>query len=178
MEIKRLFDFPYYQLEKNPREDALVSKVKGEWIKTSTSSYIAQANAFSRGLLKLGIKPQDKIAIVTSNNRTEWNIADIGMQQVGAISVPMYPTLSPEDFTYILNNSEAKFCIVSDADLFQKISEVKDKVPSLVGVYSFNEVSGAPNWKEILDLGQDDSTQHEVESLKALIKPSDITTLI
>ena len=178
MEIKRLFDFPYYQLEKNPREDALVSKVKGEWIKTSTSSYIAQANAFSRGLLKLGIKPQDKIAIVTSNNRTEWNIADIGMQQVGAISVPMYPTLSPEDFTYILNNSEAKFCIVSDEDLFNKISDVKDNVPSLVGVYSFNEVSGAPNWKEILDLGQDDSTQHEVESIKALIKPSDITTLI
>lgn len=178
MEIKRLFDFPYYQLEKNPREDALVSKVNGEWIKTSTSSYVAQANAFSRGLLKLGIKPQDKIAIVTSNNRTEWNIADIGLQQVGAISVPMYPTLSPEDFVYILNNSEAKFCIVADADLFQKISAVKDQVPTLFGIYSFNQVSGAPNWQEILDLGKDDSTQHEVESLKSLIKPSDITTLI
>lgn len=178
MEIKRLFDFPYYQLEKAPREDALVTKVNGEWIKTSTASYIGQANAFSRGLLKLGIKPQDKIAIVSSNNRTEWNIADIGMQQVGAISVPMYPTLSPEDFEFILNNSECKFCIVSDAELFKKISDVKDKVSSLVAIYTFDQVEGAANWKEILDLGSDESTQHEVESLKNLIKPSDIVTLI
>ena len=178
MEIKRLFDFPYYQLEKTPREDALVTKVKGEWIKTSTSSYIAQANAFSRGLIKLGIKPQDKIAIVTSNNRTEWNIADIGIQQVGGISVPMYPTLSPDDFDYILNNSESKFCIVSDKELYDKIIAVKDRVPSLVSIYSFEEIEGVANWKEILDLGADDSTQHEVESLKNLIKPSDIVTLI
>lgn len=178
MEIKRLFDFPYYQLEKAPREDALVTKVNGEWIKTSTASYVAQANAFSRGLLKLGIKPQDKIAIVTSNNRTEWNIADIGMQQVGAISVPMYPTLSQDDFEYILNNSEAKFCFVSDAELFNKISQVKDKVASLVAIYTFEQVGGAPNWQEILDLGADDSTQHEVESLKNLIKPSEVVTLI
>ena len=178
MEIKRLFDFPYYQLEKAPREDALVTKVKGEWVKTSTSSYIGQANAFSRGLIKLGIKPQDKIAIVTSNNRTEWNIADIGMQQVGAVSVPMYPTLSPDDFEYILNNSESKFCIVSDADLYKRISDVKDKVASLVSIYTFDQVEGAANWKEILDLGADDSTQHEVESLKNLIKPTEIVTLI
>ncbi|MBS7333914.1 MAG: long-chain fatty acid--CoA ligase [Weeksellaceae bacterium] len=178
MEIKRLFDFPYYQLEKAPREDALVTKVNGEWVKTSTASYIAQANAFSRGLFKLGIKPQDKIAIVTSNNRTEWNIVDIGVQQVGAISVPMYPTLSPEDFEYILNNSESKFCIVSDQDLFNRLSSVKDKVQSLVAIYTFDQVEGAANWKEILDLGQDDSTQHEVDSVKNLIKPSDVVTLI
>jgi len=178
MEIKRLFDFPYYQLEKNPREDALVTKVNGEWTKTSTSSYVLQANAFSRGLLKLGIKPQDKIALITTNNRTEWNIADIGIQQVGAISVPMYPTLSPADCVYILNNSEAKICIVSDAELFAKINQVKDQVESLIGIYTFDQVAGAANWKEISDLGQDDSTQHEVESLKNLIKPSDIVTLI
>lgn len=178
MEIKRLFDFPYYQLEKNPREDALVSKVKGEWVKTSTSSYVSQANAFSRGLLKLGIKPQDKIAIVTTTNRTEWNIADIGIQQIGAISVPLYPTLSPEDFIYVLTNSEAKFCIVSDQELFQKINSIKNKVEGLVGIYCFEEIQGAPSWREILDLGQDDSTQHEVDSIKNIIKPSDIVTLI
>ena len=110
MEIKRLFDFPYYQLEKNARADALVTKVNGSWVKTSTEDYINKANALSRGLLKLGIKPKDKLAIVTANNRTEWNIADIGIQQVGAISVPMYPTLSDDDFVYILNDSESKFC--------------------------------------------------------------------
>ncbi len=178
MEIKRLFDFPYYQLEKNARADALVTKINGTWEKTSTQDYVNKANAFSRGLLKLGIKPQDKIAIVTSNNRTEWNIADIGIQQVGAISVPMYPTLSEDDFVYILNDSEAKFCFVSNQDLFQKINRVKNQVPTLVGIYSFDEVDGAPNWTEILDFGQDNSTQYEVESIKDLIKPSDIVTLI
>ena len=178
MEIKRLFDFPYYQLEKNARADALVTKINGEWVKTSTEDYIDQANAFSRGLLKIGVKPQDKIAIVTSNNRTEWNIADIGMQQVGAVSVPMYPTLSPDDFEYILNNSEAKFCIVSDKELYHKILNVKDKVPSLVSIYCFEEVEGAANWQEIIDLGLDSETQYEVEELKGLIKSSDIVTLI
>ena len=108
MEIKRLFDFPYYQLEKNARADALVTKVNGSWVKTSTEDYINKANALSRGLLKLGIKPKDKLAIVTANNRTEWNIADIGIQQVGAVSVPMYPTLSDDDFvTYVI---KCDFC--------------------------------------------------------------------
>ena len=178
MEITRLFDFPYYQLEKMPREDALVTKVNGQWVKTSTASYINQANAFSRGLLKLGVKPNDKIAIVTANNRTEWNIADIGMQQVGAISVPMYPTLSAADFEYILNDSESKYCIVSDEQLFKAVSEVKDKVPSLQTIYTFEQVNGAQNWQEILDLGQDESIQTEVENIKSTIKTNDYATLI
>lgn len=178
MEIKRLFDFPYYQLEKNARADALVTKVNGSWVKTSTQDYVNKANALSRGLLKLGVKPQDKLAIVTANNRTEWNIADIGIQQVGAVSVPMYPTLSDDDFVYILNDSESKFCFVSNTDLYQKINRIKDRVPTLVGIYSFDEIEGAPNWNEILDLGADNATQYEVDSLKELIKSSDIVTLI
>ena len=178
MEIKRLFDFPYYQLEKNARADALVTKVNGLWVKTSTQDYVKKANALSRGLLKLGVKPQDKIAIVTANNRTEWNITDIGIQQVGAISVPMYPTLSDDDFVYILNDSESKFCFVSSQDLFEKINRIKNQVPTLVGIFTFDEVEGAPNWKEILDLGEDISTQYEVDALKELINSSDIVTLI
>ncbi|HJD86081.1 MAG TPA: long-chain fatty acid--CoA ligase [Empedobacter falsenii] len=178
MEIKRLFDFPQNQLENNPREDALVSKVNGAWVKTSTQEYLAKANAFSRGLLQLGIKPQDKIAIVTTTNRTEWNICDIGIQQVGAISVPLYPTLSEDDFDYILNNAECKFVIVSDKNLYDTVSAVKEKVSTLVGIYSFDEINGVPNFREILDLGEDNSTQHEVDSIKEIIKPSDVATLI
>ena len=178
MIIKRLFDFPQNQLQTNPREDALVSKVNGTWVKTSTQEYVGMANAFSRGLLKLGIKPQDKIAIVTSSNRTEWNVCDIGIQQVGAISVPLYPTLSEEDFEYILNDAESKFIIVSDKGLYDTIAKVKDKVSTLVGIYSFDEIPGVPNYKEILDLGADNSTQHELDNIKDIIKPSDMVTLI
>ncbi len=104
---KRLFDFPYYQLEKYPQEGALVSKVNGEWIKTSTQEYIDKACALSRGLIKMGVQPNDKIAIISMTNRTEWNICDIGILQTGAQDVPIYPTISEEDYEYVLNHSES-----------------------------------------------------------------------
>ena len=88
-EVKRLFDFPYYQLENYPQEAALVSKVNGTWVKTSTQQYIDQANAISRGLIKLGVKANDKVAIISMTNRTQWNICDIGILQTGAQDVPI-----------------------------------------------------------------------------------------
>ena len=98
-EITRLFDFPYFQLEKfNSISDAFVTKQKGEWIKTSTEEYLAKANSISRALLRLGIHKNDKIAVISSNNRTEWNIMDIGILQVGAQNIPIYPTISEIDY--------------------------------------------------------------------------------
>ena len=97
--ITRLFEFPYYQLEKfNSIPDALVTKQNGEWIKTSTQEYIDNANAISRALLKLGVNKNDKIAAISTNNRTEWNITDIGILQTGAQNVPIYPTISEDDY--------------------------------------------------------------------------------
>ncbi|MPT33762.1 MAG: long-chain fatty acid--CoA ligase, partial [Flavobacterium sp.] len=101
-DVTRLFDFPYYQLEKYNLPDALVTKYNGEWIKTSTQEYLDKANALSRALLRMGIQKNDKIAIISSNNRTEWNITDIGVLQTGAQTVPVYPTISEEDYQYIL----------------------------------------------------------------------------
>ncbi len=178
MNITRLFDFLYNQLESNPINDALVSKVNGEWKKTSTQEYVNKANTFSRGLLKLGIQPKDKIGIVTSTNRTEWNVCDVGIQQVGAISVPLYPTLSSNDYEYILKSSDCKICLVSDKELYEKVKEAKTNVPNLVGIYLFDNESGLPNWSEILDLGKDDSTQSEVEEIKKLVKETDTATII
>ena len=110
--ITRLFDFPYYQQQKYPISDALVTKQDGVWIKTSTDEYLAKANAMSRGLLRLGVQKNDKIAIISSNNRTEWHIMDVAILQIGAQSVPIYPTISENDYEYILNHSEAIFCFV------------------------------------------------------------------
>ena len=107
--ISRLFDFPYYQLEKNNISNCLVTKYDGKWIATSTQEYLDKANAISRALLRLGINKNDKIAIISTNNRTEWNIMDIGILQVGAQNVPIYPTIAAEDYEYILNHSESKF---------------------------------------------------------------------
>ncbi|SNR42794.1 long-chain acyl-CoA synthetase [Maribacter sedimenticola] len=176
--ITRLFDIPYYQLEHFNLEKALVTKKNGKWIATSTQEYINKANAISRGLLRLGVKPNDKIAVISLTNRTEWNILDIGILQIGAQNVPIYPTISEEDYEYVLNHSEAQYCFVSCTEVLTKVNNIKGNVKSLKGVYSFNEIDNCPNWQEVLDQGADTTNQEEVETLKNNVQPSDLATLI
>ncbi|WP_374400755.1 long-chain fatty acid--CoA ligase [Flavobacterium sp.] len=176
--ITRLFDFPYHQLEKYNLKDALVTKYDGQWIKTSTQEYLDKANAISRGLLRLGVNKNDKIAIISSNNRTEWHITDIGVLQTGAQTVPMYPTISAEDYEYILNHSESQYVFVSDDEVYEKLQSIKANVPSLKEVYSYNDITGCKNWKEILELGTDDSNQDVVEDRKNNVATTDLATII
>ncbi|MBC7557269.1 MAG: AMP-binding protein, partial [Chryseobacterium sp.] len=117
MSITRLFDFAQNALDKFPKDDFLVTKKNGEWEKTSTLEFVNQGNKISRGLLKLGIKPGDKIGLISTTNRTEWCIMDLGISQIGVITVPVYPTISVDDYIYIFNNAEIKYCFVSDKDL-------------------------------------------------------------
>lgn len=177
-EITRLFDFPYYQLEKFNLKKSLVTKYNGEWVATSTQEYIDKANAISRALLRLGVKPNDKIALISMANRTEWNIMDIGILQIGAQNVPIYPTISEEDYAYVLNHSEAKYVFVSCTEVFDKVNAVKANTPHLKDVYSFDVLENCKNWSEILKLGTDTSNQNEVEKLKDKVKPDDLATLI
>ena len=176
--ITRLFDFPYYQLEKNNITDCLVTKYNGEWIKTSTQEYIDKANTISRALLRLGIEKNDKIAIISSTNRTEWNIIDIGALQTGAQTVPIYPTISEDDYEYILNHCEASLCFVSDEEVLRKLNIVKSKLPFLKEVFSFNQIEGCNNWKQLLELGEDTSNQDIVETRKNDVKPEELATII
>jgi long-chain acyl-CoA synthetase len=176
--ITRLFDFPYYQLEKYNLKDALVTKYDGQWIKTSTQEYLDKANAISRGLLRLGVNRNDKIAIISSNNRTEWHITDIGVLQTGAQTVPMYPTISAEDYEYILNHSESQYVFVSDIEVYQKLQSIKANVPLLKDVFSYNDIAGCKNWKEILELGADTSNQDVVEDRKNNVATTDLATII
>ena len=176
--VTRLFDFPYYQLEKYPLEKSLVTKSDGKWITTSTQEYIDKANAISRALLRMGVKPNDKIAIISMTNRTEWNIMDIGVLQIGAQTVPIYPTISEEDYEYILNHSEAKYCFVSCEEVLEKVLAISSKIKKLEEVYSFDELDNCKNWKEVLDAGTDASNQEEVDKLKDTVKPEDLATLI
>jgi long-chain acyl-CoA synthetase len=178
MQVTRLFDFPYYQLKNKPLKNALVSKKDGEWIETSTQDYIDQANAISRALIKMGVKANDKIAIISSSNRTEWNILDIGILQVGAQSIPIYPTSSKENYEYILNHSEVTFCFLSDKELFDKAIQIKDNVSTLNEIYSFDAIKGCKNWNEVLELGKDISNQQEVEERKKAVKETDLATII
>ncbi|WP_304157471.1 AMP-dependent synthetase/ligase [Mesonia mobilis] len=177
-EIKRLFDFPYYQLEKFNLNQALVTKYNGEWIGTSTEEYIAKANKISRALLRMGVNPNDKIALISTSNRTEWNIMDIGILQIGAQDVPIYPTISEEEYAYVLNHSESKYCFVSDEEVLAKVNKIKDQVPSLQEVYSFDQIMNTKNWSELLELGEDESNQGEVDRIKDSISEDDLATII
>ena len=177
-DIKRLFDFPYHEHNKYKLEDALVTKYGDNWVKTSTQQYIDKANAFSRGLLRLGVKKGDKIAVISSSNRTEWNITDIGILQTGAQNVPVYPTISEEDTEYILNHSESVYCIVSDQVLHDKVKSLLHACPNVKALYSFDKIDGCKNWEEILELGADTSNQNEVDALKDSISEEDLATLI
>jgi len=177
-QITRLFDFPYHQQQNHKIPDALVTKYDGQWIKTSTDEYIAQANAISRALLRIGVSKDDKIAIISSTNRTEWHIMDIGILQTGAQNVPVYPTISEDDYEYILNHSEAQYCFVSDVEVLRKVNLIRNNVANLKEVYCFDEIPGCKNWKEILELGKDDNNQNEVESRKDAVKPTDLATII
>ena len=177
-QISRLFDFPYHQLAKNNMPNCLVTKYDGKWVETSTQEYIDKANTISRALLRLGVEKNDKIAIISSNNRTEWNIMDIGCLQTGAQTVPIYPTISEEDYEYILNHCEAKYCFVSDTEVLRKVNLIKNNLEHLKDVYSFDEIEGCKNWKELLTLGKDTSNQDVVEDRKNHVKPEELATII
>jgi len=178
MQVTRLFDFPYYQLKNKPLTNALVSKKNGQWIETSTQEYIDKANAISRALLRLGVKPNDKIAIISSSNRTEWNILDIGILQIGAQTIPIYPTSNKENFEYIFNHSAIVYCFLSDEGLFDKAKQIKDNVPSLKEIYSFEDIKECKHWNEVLELGKDPSNQNDVEKRKDAVKETDLATII
>lgn len=176
--ITRLFDFPYHQLKTYNLSDSLVTKYGNDWVKTSTEEYLNKANAISRGLLRLGINPNDKIAVISSTNRTEWHICDIGILQTGAQNVPIYPTISSEDYEYILNHSESIYCFVSDAEVYEKVKAIHKNVPKLKEVFSFNEIEGCKSWKEVLELGDNKDNQEQVEARKDAIVTTDLATII
>jgi long-chain acyl-CoA synthetase len=177
-DVKRLFDFPHYQLEKFNLEKSLVTKYKGEWIATSTQEYVDKANKISRGLIKLGVQPNDKVAIISLTNRTEWNICDIGILQAGAQDVPIYPTISEDDYAYILNHSKSVYCFVSCEFVLEKINKIKEQVPTLKEVYCFDEIEGCEHWSNVLALGEDESIQEEVEKRKNDVNELDLATII
>jgi long-chain acyl-CoA synthetase len=176
-EITRLFDFPYFQLETYNLKKAFSTKHNNVWESISTQEYIDKANQLSRGLINLGIQPNDKIAIISSNNRTEWNVCDIGISQTGAQNVPIYPTICKEDYEYVLNHSEAIYCFVSDIEVLEKVNKIKGNT-KLKGVYTFDAIAGEKSWKSILELGKDNANQKEVEQRKDAVKPEDLATLI
>ncbi|CAM1365112.1 Long-chain acyl-CoA synthetase [Tenacibaculum sediminilitoris] len=175
--VTRLFDFPYYQLENYPQQNCLVSKENNEWKSISTQKYIEDANTISKALLNLGVKSGDKIAVITSVNQPKWHLLDIGIMQIGAVNVPLYPTFSEKDYAYILDHSDSIYCFVSDDELYQKVIKIKEQT-QLKKVFTFEELDTDYSWNSFLNLGKDETLQPRVDNLKETIKPSDLATII
>jgi len=186
MEIRRLFDIPYHQQKNSPLKQSLGGMhVTGKNYSYSTDEFVKLVNKVSLGLLQMGVKPGDKIALISYNNRPEWNIMDMGMMQIGAINVPVYPTISASDYIYIFNDASVKYCIVGHGDLLDKVRTAQKDIPSLQAIFTFDEVDskgqtdahGAEvhHWEHIFS---DSSDFSAVEQIKQTIKPEDIATII
>jgi len=180
MELLRTFDILDHLLNICPeKDDILAGKEKGTWTQFSVRDYLGQVEYTSYGLLALGIQKGDMVVTI-SNNRPEWNIMDMALSQAGMIHVPIYPTISEDDYTYILNNCEPKILVVSDKSLYDKLKPIAEKVKSITGVYSYNEIEGVHNWKEILNLGiqQEQKFKAPLDRSRKGISQDDVVTLI
>lgn len=179
MTVARTFDLLERYRENFTKDDALCNKQNGVWVKYSTADYVDFSYHFSYGLLELGLQKGDKIMTV-SNNRAEWNFADMGMSMIGVIHVPVFTSLSTAEYQHIINHCEARLIIVSDKKLFRVVNPAVTGSGRPVEIYSFDEIEGVKNWKEIVEAGKLNSARHKqaVDDIKSTIKPDDFASLI
>ena len=178
MEIRRVFDLLAYQEAKYPRPDAIAGKRGNEWVKYSTRKCMEISDKVALGLLAADLQAGDKVAII-SENRPEWNFVDFGIQKAGMVSVPMYPTITVEDFRYIFEHSESKLIFVSNQEIYQKAKAAAKLLPagSIKAIYTFENVENAPHWETLLPEASKASMAQLLE-IQEKIQPEDLFTII
>lgn len=183
MKPTRLFDCLDWQLQRSPQADMFAAKENGHWRKYSTQEVRKLVDSLSMGLLHAGVGYQDgsvegrdKIAVL-SNNRPEWLILDLAIQQTGAILTPIYPTISPNELEFIFNDASIKMVFVSDQELYNKVQSVRSKTQSVQAVYSFSELNGVLNWKELLHNGTAADLE-KLTSIRDAIRPDELATIL
>ena len=174
----RIFDILSVQAKNSPNDKCLNDKINGEWKSISTQKYFESVNFISVALIEMGVKPQDKIALISTTNRSEWSIMDMAILQLGAITVPLYPNISSKDYEYILNHSESIFCFVSDHQIYDKVFSVKSKVKNLREIYAFDRIEGCKNWSELIEVGKEASNEKKLDEVKSKVESEAIATII
>ena len=185
----RVFDLIAHQLSCFPKPDALAHKVGGRWKRFSTRQIVETARALAAGLHASGIRPGDRVANITETNRTEWNIIDLAILQLGAVHVPIYPTLTAEECRFILNDAGARLAFVSSDALHAKIAGIRDELPTLEDIYLYQRpasdgpAAGGHVWTQLRDQGarlllSDPVFAHEIDALADAVKAEDLATLI
>jgi long-chain acyl-CoA synthetase len=177
MKLERNFDILDQSVEKYNMDVALSVKRDGKWVNFSTDEYKQFAEDFSCGLLEMGFKKGDKILTV-SNNRPEWNFADMGMGQIGVVHVPVYPNISDSDHRYVLEHSDARMVIVSSKEYYDKIAPLAKQLPAIEKIFTYDDVKGVPNWMEIVELGRKNRSKYDLEKIKSGIDKDDLLSII
>lgn len=174
--ITRVFDLLKHIQKNFQKEDMIAGKHAGKWAKYSTNQFLQLVDETSRGLLTLGIKKDDKVAIM-SPNRPEWTICDFGIIQIGAVQVPMYPTLAEDDIRFILKDANIKTLFVHDKILFEKLNNILSDIHQELKIFLFDEAPGLPHWHEIIELGKK-HPDIDLQKHKDNVTPDDLLTLI
>jgi len=178
MAVTRIFDLLDHYAELCPdKQDAVAGKDNGDWKTYSTREWLDNSNYISYGLLKLGVEKDDKIASITFN-RPEWNFLDMGVQQIGAIHIPIYPTISDSDYAYILEHAEVKYVFVAGEEMYRRIRDIVPNIPSIKAVYTFKDLHGVEHLNELMQLGKKNPQPDELKKIKDSISPDDIVTII
>jgi long-chain acyl-CoA synthetase len=177
-EVKRIFDLlELFREEYKSIKDLLNVKKNGAWESYSAEDYVTLSHQIGKGLLSMGAKPGARIATVMINC-PEWNLFDMGILMAGAVQVPIYPTISEDNYRYILSDAEIRFLVVSDSETYLRIKEVIDEFPAIEGVFSIEPIEGVRSWKEIVEAGRSSGRDEELEAIKASIGPMDLATII
>ena len=172
----RLFDY-LPLLQKMPHKiDALAAKENGEWRKYSTQEYIDTINILSYAFIKIGIKPGDKIGLI-SNNRPEWNFIDYACLQTGSINTPLYPTISENDLKHVIKDANISYFFVSDKGIYDKV-KVCSENSNVKEIYTISKIEGLPCLQDLITIGKNNPCIEELEKTKAAIKDTDLATLI
>ena len=182
-ENSRIFDFLQYQADKFPKSDMLAGKEDGNWRQYSTAEVTATVNKLSAGLLSMGIGGndmvignQDKVALI-SKNRPEWLMLDMACQQIGAALCPVYPTTNINELEFIFNDAGVKLVFISGQEILDKVDSIRSRVPSLLNVYSFDELPDVDYWKTIL-ASPNETDYKKLEQIKATITAEHCATII
>ena len=178
MNPTRLFEFLEIQRNTVPLDKSVTTKYNGIWESISTETFYQKVQQVSRSLIKLGVKKGDKVALISTNNRTEWCIMDLGILQLGAVTVPIYPTITAPEYEYVLNHSESQYCFISDKEILTKLNTVRKNIPTLKEIYSFDDIKDCLSWKDLLSDAEDQETQKLVEEAKKNVDTEDLATII
>ena len=164
-----------------PKDDMMLFKKGGAYVSLSSREILEQVKNTALGLKSLGVGPGDKIVIL-SENRPEWTMTDFAAECLGAVVVPIYPTLMPDQIKYIVNDSDAKVVFGSNRELWTRIAAVRSHLDKVTHYIAFDPdgIEGAMPLAELIDRGRTYAASHgdEFETLARAVKPGDLASVI